>query len=711
MNVYETKQIRNIALSGHFSTGKTTFADCLLYFGKVITRRGTIEENSTQSDFNEIEHERKSSVLSSLLFIEHNGFKINIIDTPGTDDFIGEMICGLNVVETSFIFVNAQNGIEVGTENAWEYSRKFNLPTVFVINKLDLEQANFENALNQLRELFGRKVIAFHVPVNVGPSFKAFYNVLDMKIYEYNDDSGIATKRDIPDSEKSKLEKYRNELLEMIAETDMELMDKYIENGTLEDELLMPALKKTFLEQDIFPVICINSKNNIGTDYFVDFTINIAPSPYEAPGRITKSGNIQKVDPNEPASLFVFKLTSEAHLGDMTFFKIQTGKIFPGIDLLNEAKSQLERLNQIFVINGKKRIDVNQLNAGDIGATVKLKFTQINHTLHEKGFNIDYAPIEFPNPKIRIAVAPKNKGEEEKVGTSLNNLHLEDPTLIVEHSPELKQIILYAQCEQHLAVAKWRLEHRYKVEVEFKEPRVPYRETIQKQVRGMYRHKKQTGGAGQFAEVHMMIEPYVEGAPIPSEFTVRGREVYDLEWGGKLEFVNCIVGGVIDQRFMPAILKGVMEKMQEGPLTGSYVRDIRVVIYDGKMHPVDSNEAAFKTAGMMVFKENFIKADPKILEPIYNVEIKVPEEFVGDVMSDLPSRRGVIIGIESEGRYQKIKAKMPLAELDKYSTALRSMTQARATHTQSFSEYQVVPPQIQQKLIEEYKKRQQEETE
>ncbi|MGB9912749.1 MAG: elongation factor G, partial [Candidatus Kapaibacteriota bacterium] len=672
---------------------------------------GSVEDNSTQSDFNEIEQERKSSVFSSLLFIEHNGYKINFIDTPGMDDFIGEMIASLNVVETAFVFVNTQNGVEVGTENAWEYANKFKLPLVFVLNKLDLEQANFEKTFNQLRELFGRKVIAFHIPLTVGPSFKSFYNVLDMKIYEYNDDSGKATIKDIPEAEKSKIEQYRNELLEMIAETEMELMDKYIETGTLDDELLFPALKKSFTAREIFPVICVNSKNNIGTDFFVDFTINTCPAPDETDGRPTKAGNIQKVDSTLPASLFVFKLTSEAHLGDMTFFKVQTGKVIPGMDLVNEAKSQFERLNQIFIINGKKRIDVSQLNAGDIGATVKLKFTQVNHTLHEKGFNIDYAPIEFPNPRIRIAVAPKNKGEEEKVGTSLNNLHLEDPTLIVEHSPELKQIILYAQGEQHLAVAKWRLEHRYKVEVEFKEPRVPYRETIQKQVRGMYRHKKQTGGAGQFAEVHMMIEPYVEGAPIPSEFTVRGRDVYDLEWGGKLEFVNCIVGGVIDQRFMPAILKGVMEKMQEGPLTGSYVRDIRVVIYDGKMHPVDSNEAAFKTAGMMVFKENFVKADPKILEPIYNVEIKVPEEFVGDVMSDLPSRRGIIIGIESEGRYQKIKAKMPLAELDKYSTALRSMTQARATHTQSFAEYQVVPPQIQQKLIEDYKKRQQEEGE
>ncbi|MCX7880718.1 MAG: elongation factor G [Ignavibacteria bacterium] len=711
MNIYETKQIRNIALAGHFNTGKTTFVDCLLFNTGAINRRGTIEENSTQSDFNEIEHERKSSVLSSVLFIEKDNKKINIIDTPGTDDFIAEMIAGLNVVETSVIFVNAQNGTEVGTENAWNYSQKFKLATIFAINKLDLDQANFTNTFSQLREIFGRKVIAFHIPVSVGPSFKSFYNILDLKLYEYNDDKGKATIKDIPESDLKKIEPFRNELLEMIAESDEALMDIYFQTGTIDDENLTTALKTAIINREIFPVLCIGSKNNIGTDYFIDFIVNFCPSPDEVEGRLTSSGNIQTVDPNSPPSLFIFKLTSEAHLGDLIFFKIQTGKIYPGIDLQNEQKQQLERLNQIFLINGKKRVEITQINAGDIGATVKLKVTQINHTLHEKGFNIEYEPIEFPNPRVRIAVAPKIKGEEEKVGTSLNSLHLEDPSLIVQHSPELRQIILYAQGEQHLSVAKWRLEHRYKVEVEFKEPRVPYRETIQKQVRGSYRHKKQTGGAGQFAEVHMLIEPYVENAPIPSEFSLRARDIYDLDWGGKLEFVNCIVGGVIDQRFMPAILKGVMEKMQEGPLTGSFVRDIRVIIYDGKMHPVDSNEAAFKTAGMMVFKENFVKAEPKILEPIYNVEIKVPEEFVGDVMSDLPSRRAVIIGIEGEGRYQKIKARMPLAELDKYSTALRSMTQAKATHTQSFAEYQVVPPQIQQKLIEEYKKRQEEEKE
>jgi elongation factor G len=395
---------------------------------------------------------------------------------------------------------------------------------------------------------------------------------------------------------------------------------------------------------------------------------------------------------------------SDVRLGDLTFFKIKSGKLHSGVDLINETKGSMERFGAIYVVNGKKREEVTELLAGDIGATVKLKTTNINDTLHEKGFNVKFTPIEYPHPKVRIAVVPKVKGEEEKVGLGLNSLHQEDPSISIVHSPELRQTIVYAQGDLHLQLVKWRLEHRYKVEVEFQPPRVPYRETIQKKVTGSYRHKKQSGGAGQFAEVHMMIEPWYEGLPDPTEYQVRGKELYDLEWGGKLEFINCIVGGVIDQRFMPAILKGVMEKMQEGPLTGSYVRDIRVAIYDGKMHPVDSNEAAFKTAGMMVFKDNFTQAAPKILEPIYDVEIKVPEEFVGDVMSDLPSRRGVILGIDSEGKYQKIKARMPLSEVDRYSQALRSMTQARATFSSNFAEYQPVPPNVQQELIEAYKK-------
>jgi elongation factor G len=530
-----------------------------------------------------------------------------------------------------------------------------------------------------------------------------------MVVYEYPADGGKPEKKDIPDSEKDKVEALRSELIDSIAETDEALMEKYFEDGELSDEDMMKGFHNAFLTRQIFPVMCAVSKNNMGTDRILEFIRDVVPAPTETAGKETDDGKLVKINPDEKTSLFVFKMASEPQIGDMTFFKVITGSVHSGLDLVNHDKSITERLNQMFCIRGKNRFEVNELRAGDIGATVKLKNTHVNDTLHEKGFDVSYKKIEYPNPKVRIAIVPKTKGEEEKVGLALHSLHLEDPTLIIEHSPELRQLIIHAQGELHLAAAKWRLENRYKVQTEFIEPRVPYRETIRKQVRGSYRHKKQSGGAGQFAEVHMMIEPWYEDAPYATDVTIRGKEMHDLSWGGKLEFVNCIVGGVIDQRFLPAILKGVMEKMENGPLTGSYVRDIRIYIYDGKMHPVDSNEAAFKTAGMMVFKDIFKKADPKVLEPIYNVKIRVPEEFVGDIMSDLPTRRALILGIDAEGRYQTVNAKMPMAELDKYATALRSMTQARASFTSEFDEYQLVPANVQQELIEKYQKQQEEE--
>lgn len=704
MNVYEPKNIRNLAIMGHAGSGKTTLAETILFATNSINRRGTVEELNTQSDYNEIEHERGCSLFMTPLYTEWNNIKINMLDTPGYDDYVGELIASTYVADAGIITLNAQNGVEFGTENAWYYSSKNNLPVLFTVNKTDMDQANFDKTVADTQDIFGRKVTVIQYPLNSGANFNSIIDILQMALYEYSD--GKSVKKEIPASELPKVEKIRSELIDTIAEIDEELMNKYFENGELTPEEFNNGFRKAFLTRQIFPVFCTSSKNNIGTDTLLQFIKDICPSPLESVGKETTEGKFVKMDASGSCSLFVFKLTSEAHLGDMTFFKVISGKLAPGMDLINEQKSATERFNQLFIVCGKKRAEVPNLMAGDIGASVKLKTTQIGHTLHEKGFNVQFKNIEYPNPRIRTAVVPKTKGEEEKVGMGLHSLHSEDPTLVVEHSQELRQIILYAQGELHLAAAKWRLEHRYKVEAEFIEPRVPYRETIQKSVRGMYRHKKQSGGAGQFAEVHMIIEPWYEGAPYANDVTVRGKDLTDLDWGGKLEFVNCIVGGVIDQRFLPAIMKGVMDKMQFGPLTGSYVRDIRLYVFDGKMHPVDSNEAAFKTAGMMVFKENFVKADPKVLEPIYNVEVKVPEEFVGDVMSDLPSRRGVILGIDAEGRYQIIKARMPLAELDKYSTALRSMTQARAVHSQAFAEYQAVPPNVQVKLIEDYKKKQ-----
>ncbi len=709
MKVYEPKDIRNIAIMGHAGSGKTTLAEAILFHTGAINRRGVVEEQNTQSDFNELEHERGCSIHSSILFTEWNNLKINILDTPGYDDYVGEMIAASNVVGTGIIALNAQTGVEVGTENAWKYSEKNNIPVFFVVNKLDVDQANFDDAIAGAKEVLSKKVTLIEYPLKAGAGFNSIIDILNMALYEYPADGGEPTKKDIPDSEKEKVEAYRSELIDSIAETDEELMMKYFDEGSLTDEELLKGFHNAFLTRQIFPVLCAVSKNNMGTDRILEFVRDVVPAADETPGKETSDDKFIKPIPSDKASLFVFKMSSEAHLGDMTFFKVISGTIHSGLDLINHDSVATERINQLFCVRGKNRFEVNELKAGDIGATVKLKSTHVNDTLHEKGYDVSFKKIDYPNSKIRMAIVPKTKGEEEKVGMALHALHQEDPTLIIEHSPELRQMIVHAQGELHLAAAKWRLENRYKVMTDFIEPKVPYRETIRKQVRGMYRHKKQSGGAGQFAEVHMMIEPWHEDAPYATDVNVRGKDMHDLDWGGKLEFVNCIVGGVIDQRFLPAILKGIMDKMQNGPLTGSYVRDIRIYIYDGKMHPVDSNEAAFKTAGMMVFKDIFHKADPKVLEPVYTVKIRVPEEFVGDIMSDLPTRRALILGIDAEGRYQTVNAKMPMAELDKYATALRSMTQARASFISEFDQYQVIPANVQMELIEKFKSQAEEE--
>lgn len=708
MKVYEPKNIRNLAFIGHAGTGKTIFSEALLYKSGAINRRGSVEDKNTTSDYHELEQEKGSSVFSSVMFAEYKDTKINFIDCPGYDDYIGEMIAPLEAVDCGVIFLNAQNGIEVGAEHGWTYTSKMNKPAVIVVNKLDVDQANWDKVLEDVKSQFGNSVKILQYPVKIGNSFNQIIDILSMKMYTFDAD-GNAKEEDIPAGEKSKADELRNELIESIAETDEELMNKYFEAGELSEDEIKTGLKNAIKARSIFPLLCTSGKNLAGITRFLDFVVDYLPSPLELPV-YTESGSTEvTTDVAKPASLFIFKMFSDAKTGDMTFFRVHTGKVRSGLDMINSNRGQSERIGQVYTVCGKKRTEVAEIPAGDIGATVKLKTTNINDTLAEKNFNVIYRKVEYPNPKVRTGVVPKTKGEEEKVGMGLNNLHAEDPTVVIEHSQELRQTIVYAQGELHLGVIKWRLANRYKVEADFVEPRVPYRETIQKPARGMYRHKKQSGGAGQFAEVHMLIEPWVENMPDPAGLTVRGKELIQLDWGGVLEYVNCIVGGVIDARFMPAILKGIMEKMQEGPLTGSYVRDIRVSIYDGKMHPVDSNEAAFKTAGMMAFKETFVQAAPKILEPIYELDIKVPEEFMGDVMSDLPSRRGLILGIDSEGKYQKIKARMPLAELDKYATALRSMTQARATYSAKFVEYQTVPPNVQQELIEAYKKSQQEE--
>lgn len=706
MNTFDSEHIRNIALLGHSGSGKTTLAETMMFEAGVINRRGTVEERNTVSDYHEIEHERGTSIFGTLLHTEWKHYKINILDTPGYDDFVGEVISALRVVDTGILLLSSPDGVEVGTEIIWKYTEQFKTPMILVVNKVDHEKSNFERTVEQARTRFGRAVVPVQYPLNEGATFDTIVDVLKMTAYKFPHEGGKPEKLPIPDAEKERADYLHNELIEAIAENDETLMSLYFEKGSLDEDEMRIGLKKAMIRHQLFPLFCLSAKRNMGSGRLMGFIDNVVPSPRDMPAQTATNGTEILCDPNGPAAMFIYKTLSEPHVGDMSYFRVYSGTIKPGMDLVNSQTGVTERVGHLFLVDGKKRTEVHQVPAGDIGATVKLKNTHANNTLHDKGFDVSLPPIVFPKPKVRTAIRPVNARDEEKLGTGLHQLHEEDPTLIVEHSQELRQTLIYGQGELHLAVCKWRLHHRFGVETVFVEPRIPYRETIQKAVRGHYRHKKQSGGAGQFGEVHLLLEPYYDGMPAPNGVTVRGVEEVPLPWGGKLVFQNCIVGGVIDTRFMPAIMKGVMEKMHNGPLTGSYVRDVRVSVFDGSMHSVDSNDAAFKTAGMMAFKNSFVEADPKILEPIYEVEVLVPDDYIGDVMSDLPSRRGVILGIESDGHYQRIRARIPLAELDKYSTVLRSMTQGRATYSGHFLEYAPVPLELQQKLMTSYQSEQ-----
>lgn len=704
MRVYDAQHIRNAVLLGHAGCGKTSLAEALLFFAGATTRKGSVPERNTVSDYHDLEHERGTSVFTSLLTFEWNEHKINLLDTPGYDDFIGQVLPALRVADLGFLLVNTQSGVEVGTELLWKYAEREALPLCLVLSKPDSEQAQVERTLEHIRNRLSTNAVVLQYPLGEGPQFRGIIDVLEQSLYGADSPGAPATAQPLPESERERVRQLREQLMEAVAVADEKLMEAYFSNGELSPEELRLGLRQALLQRAVFPILCACAQANVGLSRLLWFLTTILPSPVELPPVRSTTGKPIPCDPSGPAVAFVYRTLSEPSLGDMSFLRVYSGTLRAGMELVNAQTGAVERLPQLFTVFGKKRTEVTPIVAGDLAATVKLRNTHTNNTLHEKGATeVVLPPIEFPPPRVRVAVVPLKKGDEERVGAALHQLQEEDPSYRVEHAQELRQIILHGQGELHLAVARWLLHHRFRVEADFVEPRIPYRETIQKPAKGYYKHKKQTGGAGQYAEVHLLIEPYTEGMPDPPGLTVRSKEEYDLPWGGKLVFLNCIVGGVIDARFMPAILKGIMEKMQDGPLTGSYVRDIRVSVFDGKMHPVDSNEAAFKIAGMMAFKNAFLEADPRVLEPIYEVEILVPDEFVGAVMSDLPSRRAVILGIESDGHYQRIRAHMPLAELDKYSAALRSLTQGRATYTQRFAEYVPVPPHIQQKLIEEHR--------
>lgn len=704
MKVYDEKHIKNIVLLGSSKSGKTTLAETMMFEAGLINRRGTVEEGNTISDYHEIERERGNSVYMTFMHTEWKDYKINIIDTPGLDDFIGEVIAALRVADTGIMVLNAQYGVEVGTELIWNYVNQFNKPVLFAINQVDHEKSNFDETVEQGKRRFGNAFTIMQYPVNEGTGFNAIIDLLKMTMYQFGPDGGKPQKLPIPDSEKAKAEELHNKLVEVAAENDEKLMELYFEKGSLDEDELREGIKLGMMKHQVFPVFCLSAKQDMGSGRMMGFIDNVAPSAIEMPAEKSTENEDVPCDPKGQPVMFVYKSLIEPHLGNLSLFKVVSGEITSGIDVINASNGTVERINQLFIMDGKNRNPINKLSAGDLGATLKLKNTFTNQTLYGKGNAVTIQPIVFPEPRISVAIIAKNKNDDEKIGTVLADIHREDPTLITEYSRELKQLIMHGQGELHLQAIKWRLENIYKMTIDFEKTKIPYRETIRKEARTTYRHKKQSGGAGQFAEVAMMIEPYRDGYQVPGEFTLRGKEEIDLEWGGKLIYHNCIVGGAIDARFLPSILKGIMDKMTEGPTTGSYVRDINVYIYDGKMHAVDSNDMAFKLAGMMAFKECFQQADPKLLEPVYDVEVLVPEEQMGDVMSDLNTRRAIIMGMDSQGNYQIIKARAPLSELDKYSNTLRSLSQGKASFKMRFASYELVPAEIQKRLAEDYQK-------
>jgi elongation factor G len=717
MKTYSTNQIKNIALLGNSGSGKTTLAEAMLFEGGVIDRRGDVDSKNTVSDHHQIEQENQTSMYSSIMYSEYNGKKINILDVPGADDFVGGTVSSLHVAETGVIVVNAQNGVEVGTEIHSRWLNRFNKPAVVLINKCDHDHANFEKAYESIRDSIGSDVVLAQYPVNAGPGFDSIVDIIQMKLYKYPKGGGKPEVSDIPDSEADRAEELRNELIEKAAENDEALMELFFENDGLTEDEMRKGITEGVIARGMFPVFCASARNNMGVGRFMEFLTNVAPSADELKPVETVDGTEVKCDAAGPTSLFVFKTSVESHIGEINYFKMISGSLKEGDDLTNNNSRNKERISQIFVPMGKNRTKVSSMVAGDIGCTVKLKATKTNQSLSSPAVSHVFGNIPFPEPKFRTAIKPLAEGDEEKLGEALSRISQEDPTVRVEYSKELKQIILSGQGEYHLNIVKWHLDNVYKVETQFIAPKIPYRETITKPAQADYRHKKQSGGAGQFGEVHMIVEPYTEGSSPKEMFklngkeykmSVRGVDTHDLAWGGKLEFVNCIVGGSIDARFLPAILKGIMEKLEEGPLTGSYARDIRVYVYDGKMHQVDSNEISFMLAGRNAFSMAFKIAGPKIMEPIYLVEVLVPSEYMGDVMSDLQGRRAVVQGMASEKGFEKITAKVPLAELSKYSTALSSITSGRAMYSMKFSEYTQVPGEIQDELLKAYEAEQEE---
>ena len=718
MKVYQTNEIKNIALLGSSGSGKTTLVEAMVFESGVIKRRGSVAAKNTVSDYFPVEQEYGYSVFSTVLHVEWNNKKLNIIDCPGSDDFVGSTVTALNVTDTAIILLNGQYGVEVGTQNHFRYTEKLNKPVIFLVNQLDNEKCDYDNILEQLKEAYGSKVVPIQYPIATGPGFNALIDVLLMKKYSWKPEGGAPTIEDIPAEEMDKAMEMHKALVEAAAENDENLMEKFFEQDSLSEDEMREGIRKGLIARGMFPVFCVCGGKDMGVRRLMEFLGNVVPFVSEMPKVQNTEGKEVAPDSNGPESLYFFKTSVEPHIGEVSYFKVMSGKVHEGDDLLNADRGSKERIAQIYVVAGGNRVKVEELQAGDIGAAVKLKDVKTGNTLNGKDCDYKFNFIKYPNSKYTRAIKPVNEADVEKMMSILNRMREEDPTWVIEQSKELKQTLVHGQGEFHLRTLKWRLENNEKLQVKYEEPKIPYRETITKAARADYRHKKQSGGAGQFGEVHLIVEPYKEGMPVPETYkfngqefkiTVRGTEEIPLEWGGKLVFVNSIVGGSIDARFLPAIMKGIMSRMEQGPLTGSYARDVRVIVYDGKMHPVDSNEISFMLAGRNAFSEAFKNAGPKILEPIYDVEVFVPSDRMGDVMGDLQGRRAMIMGMSSEKGFEKLVAKVPLKEMSSYSTALSSLTGGRASFIMKFSSYELVPTDVQDKLMKDFEAKQTEE--
>ena len=711
MKIYKTNEIKNISLLGSKGSGKTTLAEAMLFECGVIKRRGSVEAKNTVTDYFPVEKEYGSSVFSTVFYAEFLNKKLNVIDCPGADDFVGNAITALNVTDTGVIVVNAQYGVEVGTQNIFRTAESINKPVIFALNQLDGEKADYDNVIEQMKEIFGPKVVPIQYPLACGAGFNAMIDVLLMKKYSWGPEGGVPTIEDIPASELDRANELHRALVEAAAENDETLMEKFFEEEHLTEDEMREGIRKGLITRSIYPVFCVSAGKDMGVRRMMEFLGNVVPFVDDMPAPVNTAGKEVKPDANGPLSIFMFKTTIEPHIGEVSYFKVMSGTLKTGVDLDNVTRGNKERIAQIYCVSGQIKTPVDELVAGDIGATVKLKDVRTGNTLDEKGCEYEFDFIKYPAPKYQRAVCPVTESDAEKLSAILTRMHEEDPTWIVEQSRELKQTILSGQGEFHLRTLKWRVENNDKMPIIFEEPKIPYRETITKAARADYRHKKQSGGSGQFGEVHLIIEPYTEGMPVPDTYrfgnqefkmNVRDTQEIPLQWGGKLVVCNCIVGGAIDTRFIPAIVKGLMDRMEQGPLTGSYARDVRVCIYDGKMHPVDSNEISFRLAGRNAFSEAFRNANPKVLEPVYDVEVMVPGDVMGDVMSDLQGRRAIIMGMNSANGFEVINAKVPLKEMASYSTALSSITGGRSSFTMKFASYELVPGDVQEKLLKEY---------